>query len=80
MKLKDLLELVYTYHINLVVVEQMKSDPLLDITGLTSTHINKYGDLQVIGLDSVLETSKPSVLTHSIEVRPILKVVCLWEG
>ena len=79
MKLKDLLDLVYTYHINLIIVEQKKSDPLLDITGLTARHINKYGDLQVIGLDSVIETSKPDMLYHSFNVRPILKVICLWE-
>lgn len=82
MKLNDILAVVGTRHINLVVIEEGKTNlpPLVDITGLNASQGNKYGDLEVIGIDSKLDISKESPITHSVDIRPIVSVVCLMKS
>lgn len=79
--LNDILSLVGTTHIHLIIYGEGETNkpPLVDVIGITATQSNKYGNLEVFGIDSKLDISKESPITHSVDIRPIVSVMCLFK-
>lgn len=70
MKLKELCEVITTYHFKVRIIESEARQ--LEIMGDNLPY--KYDDYEVINIDTTTEIGKESSITHAIDIRPILLI------
>lgn len=69
MKLIDLLEVTNTFHFAISVVGRWN-----DKYKIVDYHTHEYDNYEVIGISATAEVEPPSVITHSVNVRPIVLI------